>query len=71
MAELPHATSEGTPFQHFWDRLDERPDITCRSTRWAADRPLAHRGRSRPASGAATRSCCCMRGTLLRRYPDW
>jgi hypothetical protein len=59
----------GTPFQHFWDRVDEAPDIAP-IHRWPADRPLAVAGQPPPGQGPVEQIVLLLRGTLLRRYPD-
>jgi hypothetical protein len=58
---------EGTPFQHFWDRLDKRPDITPIHT-WGAATPLATAGL--PSGVTDEQIVLLIRGTLLRRYPN-
>lgn len=58
---------EGTPFQHFWDRLDKRPDITFIHT-WQNDKPLATAGL--PPGVTGEQIVLLIRGTLLRRYPN-
>jgi hypothetical protein len=61
----------GTPFQHFWDRLDSQADITPIHT-WAPGAPLATAGLPAGADGGAggEQIVLLVRGTLLRRYPD-
>jgi hypothetical protein len=56
----------GTPFRHFWDRMDGRPDIEP-IHRWSPSESLALAGL--PA-GAAEQIILLLRGKLLRRYPD-
>jgi hypothetical protein len=57
----------GTPFQHFWDRVDGQVDITPMH-RWSAADPLAAAGA--PALPIGEQVVLLLRGRLLRRYPD-
>jgi hypothetical protein len=59
----------GTPFQHFWDRVDGEPDIAP-IHRWPDDRALAVAGQPHPGPGPVEQIVLLLRGTLLRRYPD-
>ena len=59
----------GTPFQHFWDRVDEQPDIEL-IHRWPHNRPLATAGAPQGVEGTREQIVLLLRGTLLRRYPD-
>jgi hypothetical protein len=59
----------GTPFQHFWDRVDEQPDIEL-IHRWRRLRPLATAGAPGGVEGTREQIVLLLRGTLLRRYPD-
>lgn len=61
----------GTPFQQFWDRLDDRPDILPLH-RWP-DASLDVAGAPPVVSTGTTTGdsiVLLLRGTLLRRYPD-
>jgi hypothetical protein len=57
----------GTPFRHFWDRVDDRPDIRP-IHQWVRTRPLGLAG-AQPGT-AGEQIVLLLRGTLLRRYPD-
>ncbi|HEY6888677.1 MAG TPA: hypothetical protein VI300_12885, partial [Solirubrobacter sp.] len=57
----------GTPFQHFWDRVDGQVDITP-VHRWNAADPLAAAGA--PTAAIGEQVVLLLRGRLLRRYPD-
>lgn len=62
----------GTPFQHFWDRVDDRPDILP-VHEWPASQPLDSAGAPPVLStgtDAGEQIVLLLRGTLLRRYPD-
>lgn len=52
----------GTPFQHFWQRLDGSTDITAIHT-WRADRQLGKQ------SGGKAMLVLLIRGQLLERFP--
>lgn len=62
----------GTPFQHFWDRFDDRPDILP-IHQWdpaAALSVAGAPGSSATNSGAGDQIVLLIRGKLLQRYPD-
>jgi hypothetical protein len=59
----------GTPFRHFWDRVDGRPDIQP-IHEWPSDLPLATAGAPPGTAGAGEQIVLLLRGRLLRRYPD-
>lgn len=62
----------GTPFQHFWDRFDDRPDILP-IHRWNPAAPLGVAGEPPvlgPSSATGDQVVLLLRGDLLRRYPD-
>jgi hypothetical protein len=58
----------GTPFLHFWDRVDNRPDIRA-IHEWPPPRSLGAAG-APPGTGNGEQIVLLLRGTLLRRYPD-
>jgi hypothetical protein len=59
----------GTPFQHFWDRVDGLPDIAP-IHRWPPTLPLDVAGAPQGVTGTGEQIVLLLRGTLLRRYPD-
>lgn len=58
----------GTPMRHFWDRLDDQPDIRELHL-WQAQRAL---GTQPPADGGppGDKLVLVIRATLVRRYPN-
>jgi hypothetical protein len=59
----------GTPFQHFWDRLDGFPDIRP-IHEWPPTLSLEVAGAPPQVTGPGEQIVLLLRGTLLRRYPD-
>jgi hypothetical protein len=61
----------GTPFQRFWDRIDDLPDILP-IHRWDTAKSLDTAGDPTPAAdgSASEQIVLLLRGQLLRRYPD-
>ncbi len=53
----------GTPFQHFWQRLDGKTDIEC-IHQWKATAPLGKQ------PGNAPMTVLLFRGQLLERFPN-
>jgi hypothetical protein len=56
----------GTPFRHFWDWIDNQPDIEP-IHRW---NKLSLLGRNSRGAGAGGQIVLLIRGELLRRYPN-
>jgi hypothetical protein len=59
----------GTPFQRFWDRVDDRPDIRP-IHQWPPGLALGVAGAPPGVPGTGEQIVLLLRGTLLRRYPD-
>ncbi len=58
----------GTPMRHFWDRLDDQPDIRELHT-WNAAFALGHQPPPPPATGG-DKLVLVIRATLIKRFPN-
>jgi hypothetical protein len=57
----------GTPFEHFWDWEDGKPDLVSKIHAFAPAAPLGHNTRGGADGGTLV---LLVRGSLLRRYPN-